>query len=69
MVITDLGCYEFLDGEMVLTSLHPGAELAGVKRALGWDVRVAAGLAATLAPTADELRLIREELDPEHLYI
>jgi len=69
LVITDLGCYEFRDGEMVLTSMHPGATMSAVKRTLGWDVRVAAELVATCAPSADELRLIREDLDPGHLYI
>jgi glutaconate CoA-transferase subunit B len=69
LVITDLGCYEFHDGEMVLSSLHPDATLGDVRRTLGWDVRVAAELAATRAPSGDELRLIREDLDPGHLYI
>jgi glutaconate CoA-transferase subunit B len=35
---------------------------------MGWEVKVAEALAETPAPTADELRLIREQLDPEGLY-
>jgi glutaconate CoA-transferase subunit B len=69
MVITDLGCYEFTDGEMILTSLHPGCTLEQVRNNIGWNVRVSAALETTDEPTSEELRIIREELDPAHLYI
>jgi glutaconate CoA-transferase subunit B len=69
MVITDLGCYEFTDGEMILTSLHPGCTLEQVRNNTGWNVRVSAALETTDEPTSEELRIIREELDPAHLYI
>lgn len=69
MVITDLGCYEFEDDEMTLTSLHPGHTLEEVKNNAGWDIRVSAKLRTTEEPTSEELRIIREELDPTHLYI
>jgi len=69
MVITDLGCYEFTDGEMILTSLHPGCTLEQVRNNTGWNVRVSAALETTEEPTSEELRIIREELDPAHLYI
>jgi len=69
MVITNLGCYEFMDGEMMLTSLHPGCTLEHVHDNTGWDVRVSASLKITDRPTNEELRIIREELDATHLYI
>jgi glutaconate CoA-transferase subunit B len=69
MVITNLGCYEFMDGEMMLTSLHPGSTLEQVRNNTGWDVRVSASLKLTDGPTKEELRIIREELDVTHLYI
>jgi glutaconate CoA-transferase subunit B len=69
VVVTDLGIYHFDDaGEMRLDSLHPGATLDAVRASMGWEVRVAGTLATTPAPTSDELRLIREQLDPEGLY-
>ena len=69
MVVTDLGIYHFDDaGEMRLDSLHPGATLEAVRETIGWEVKVAAELAATPAPTAEELRLIRDELDPGGTY-
>jgi glutaconate CoA-transferase subunit B len=68
-VITNLGCYEFVEGEMTLVSLHPGCTVDDVRANIGWDVRVADTLAETPAPTDEELRIIREELDPQHLYV
>jgi glutaconate CoA-transferase subunit B len=68
-VITDLGCYTFVEGEMTLSSLHPGRSLDDVRANIGWEVRVAPDLETTPEPTAEELRIIREELDPSHLYI
>ena len=69
LVITNLGCYEFVDGEMVLTSLHPGYTLEQVRENTGWEVRVSSNLATTRTPEQEELRIIREELDPTHLFI
>src|SRR5919107_3136518 len=58
VVVTDLGIWHFDDaGEMRLDSLHPGASLDQVRETIGWDVKVAAEVAATPPPTADELRL------------
>ncbi|MGC8633192.1 MAG: CoA-transferase subunit beta [Candidatus Limnocylindrales bacterium] len=70
VVVTDLGIYHFEDesGEMRLDSLHPGATLDQVRDAMGWEPRVADRLATTPTPSADELRLIREELDPQGIY-
>ena len=69
VVVTDLGIYHFGDdGAMRLDSLHPGATIEAVRDTIGWDVRVADHLATTSPPSDDELRLIREELDPEGAY-
>jgi glutaconate CoA-transferase subunit B len=69
VVVTDLGIYHFDEtGEMRLDSLHPGATLEDVRGSIGWDVKVADALAATPPPTAEELRLVREELDPGGVY-
>jgi glutaconate CoA-transferase subunit B len=69
LVITDLGCYEFEQGEMRLTSLHPGCTVEQVRERTGWEIGISQDLTTTAPPTAEELRLIREELDPDHLYI
>ncbi len=69
-VVTDLGTYTFDDasGEMTLGSLHPGVTLEDVRASMGWEVRVAPDVTETPAPSAEELRLIREELDPGGIY-
>ena len=69
-VVTDLGTYGFdgATGEMTLLTTHPGVTLEDVRANMGWEPRVAADLGETPAPTAEELRLIREELDPQGIY-
>ena len=68
-VVTGMGVYRFgPDGEMELESLHPGVTVRQVRENSGWDVRVPDDLRETPPPTDHELRLIREELDPEGAY-
>jgi glutaconate CoA-transferase, subunit B len=69
-VVTDLGTYAFdlETGEMVLQTLHPGVTLERVRESMGWEPKVAEGIGETPAPSNDELRLIREELDPGGAY-
>ena len=69
VVVTDLGIWHFdEDGEMRLDSLHPGATLEDVRATIGWEPKISPSLAITPPPTGAELRLIREELDPEGMY-
>jgi len=69
-VVTDLGTYTFEEetGEMTLTTLHPGVTLELVREHMGWEPRVADDLGETPVPSVEELRLIREELDPLGTY-
>lgn len=60
MVVTDLGCYEFVDGEMMLTSLHPGCSVQQVRENTGWEVAIAQDLKVTESPTVEELKVIRD---------
>ena len=69
MVITDLGCYEFREGEMMLTYLHPGCTVEQARENTGWDIQVDRNLKTTDPPSVEELRQIREHLDPAHLYL
>ncbi len=69
VVVTDLGIYHFdEDGEMRLDSLHPDATLEAVTGSVGWHVRRSPTLSETPPPSAEELRLIREVLDPGGAY-
>jgi glutaconate CoA-transferase, subunit B len=69
VVVTDLAVWHFDEtGEMVVSSLHPGVTLDAVRDTVGWEPKVAPSLATTPAPSDEELRLIREELDPGGAY-
>jgi len=63
--ITTLGVLRFEPDtrEAYLDSYHPGTSPASVRASTGWDLRIAAGVRETPAPTVDELRIIREN-DP-----
>ncbi|MGD8487212.1 MAG: CoA-transferase, partial [Chloroflexota bacterium] len=70
VVVTDLGVYHFDDdGEMRLDTLHPGHTLEDVHAAMEWTVRVSPDLAETPPPSDEELRLMREVLDPGGRFI
>jgi glutaconate CoA-transferase subunit B len=42
--------------------------IEAVRETIGWEVRIAPDLRTTPEPTAEELQLIRVELDPEGAY-
>ncbi len=68
MVVTDKGICDFEGGEMRLVSLYPGVDVAQVRAEVGWELGVAPDLQETPPPGAEELRLLREELDPQGVY-
>lgn len=70
LVITDKAIFTFdnPEREMLLTELAEGESVASVQALVGWPLRVADSLGVMTAPSADELTLIRVELDPEGLY-
>jgi glutaconate CoA-transferase subunit B len=69
VVVTDLAVYHFDEsGEMRLDSLHPGAGIDDIHEAMAWRPKMNERLGETAAPSDEELRLIREELDPEGVY-
>jgi glutaconate CoA-transferase subunit B len=70
VVVTGLGIYQFSDatGEMELASLHPGVTVEDARSNTAWDLRIAEDVAETPPPTGEELRLIRDELDPAGAY-
>ena len=70
LVVTDKAIFHFAQdtGEMELTSVHPGVSVQEVQGAVSWPLRVASHLKTTEPPTREELRLIREVLDPGGAY-
>jgi acyl CoA:acetate/3-ketoacid CoA transferase beta subunit len=68
-VVSDLGVFDFEtpDRTMRVRSLHPGVTLGQVRSATGFELAVPDDLPYTREPTAEELRLIREVIDPRGL--
>jgi acyl CoA:acetate/3-ketoacid CoA transferase beta subunit len=65
-VVTNLGVFDFNtpDRCMRLASCHSGVRVEDIVRATGFPLVVPERVETTRAPTAEELRLIREVLDP-----
>jgi glutaconate CoA-transferase subunit B len=69
-VVTDLGLLEpDASGELMLAALHPGHSVDEAVANTGWALKVAARVRTTEPPTAAELRLLRDELDPQGIYL
>ena len=56
-------------GELTLVALHRGVTVAQVQENTGWDLKIASSLRETEPPTESELRILREELDPDRIYL
>jgi glutaconate CoA-transferase subunit B len=69
-VITDKALFTFdnPEREMMLIELAPGETVESVQAVIGWPIRVADELREMMPPTAEELIVIREQLDPQGLY-
>jgi len=65
-VVSDLGVFDFAtpDRSMRLASLHPGVTSEQVREATSFELAVPDDVPRTRPPTAEELRLIREVIDP-----
>ncbi|MFG2984384.1 CoA-transferase subunit beta [Streptomyces sp. NPDC048258] len=68
-VVSDLGVFDFTGPghSMRLASLHPGVTVEQVREATGFELAIADEVPYTREPTAEELRLIREVVDPQGL--
>ncbi|WP_326649270.1 CoA-transferase subunit beta [Streptomyces sp. NBC_01750] len=66
-VVSNLGVFDFAtpDRSMRLASLHPGVTVDQIRRATGFALTIPAHVPYTREPTAAELRLIREVIDPK----
>jgi glutaconate CoA-transferase, subunit B len=69
-LVTDLGQFDFGPGEspasprMRLVSFHPGVDIAKICAHTGFELEIAPDAGETPLPTPEELRLLREEIDP-----
>ncbi len=70
-VITDMGILGFDAKTHVvsLLSLHPGVRLEELIENTGFPLQIPKELPTTPLPTAEELRLLREEIDPKGTHL
>jgi acyl CoA:acetate/3-ketoacid CoA transferase beta subunit len=68
-VVSNLGVFDFAtpDRRMRLASVHPGVSVDDVVGQTGFELAVEGEVPETRAPTPEELRLVRERIDPERL--
>lgn len=63
-LITDLGQFDWANGRMRLTSVHPGTSVERIQAKTGFKLEIAPDVHETPAPTDEEIRLLREAIDP-----
>ncbi len=70
-VITDRGILEAnpRTGELELAALYPGETTDSVRAQVGWDLTARFALGSVTPPSAEELRLLRDVLDPKRLFL
>lgn len=62
--ITDMGQFDWANGRMRLTSHHRGVTPERIQRRTGFELEIAPSVHETPPPTVEEIRLLREEIDP-----
>ncbi len=63
-LITDLGQFDWLNGRMRLTHVHRNVTVEQVQKKTGFQLEVVDNVTETLPPSAHELHLLREVIDP-----
>jgi glutaconate CoA-transferase, subunit B len=63
-LISDLGQFDWAEGRMRLTSYHRGEAIQRIQAKTGFELSIASDVHETPPPTAEEVRLLREEIDP-----
>ena len=68
-VVSNLGVFDFEtpDHAMRLRSVHPGVSVDTVREATGFELVVPDDVPETRSPSDDDLRILREVLDPQGL--
>jgi glutaconate CoA-transferase subunit B len=56
-------------GELVLAALYAGVTAGEARAGVGWPLRERPQIDRVAPPSAEDLRLMREVLDPKKLYL
>jgi len=70
LLVSDMGTFHFdgNTGEMTLAGLRPGMTVEQVQDEISWELKVSPDLKDADAPSSEQLRIIRKELDPKGIY-
>lgn len=63
-LISNLGQFDYANGRMRLISYHPGESVQRIQAKTGFRLEVAPDCRETEPPTPEEVRLLREVIDP-----
>lgn len=63
-LVSNLGQFDFADGRMRLTTFHAGESVEKIQAKTGFPLEIAPDVCETQPPTIEEVRLIRETIDP-----
>jgi glutaconate CoA-transferase, subunit B len=63
-LISDLGQFDWANGKMRLISTHTGVSIEQIQKKTGFPLEIASDVGETAQPTVEEIRLLREVIDP-----
>jgi glutaconate CoA-transferase subunit B len=63
-LVSDLGQFDWANGCMRLISYHPGVTMEQIQKKTGFPLEIAPDVHETPPPSDEEVRLLREEIDP-----
>lgn len=61
-VITDMGVFTFVEGEMTLESIHAGVSRESLRENTGWELRELPAVGVTPAPSNEEIDILRSKI-------
>lgn len=63
-LVSNLGEFDFEHGRMRLKNIFPDVTVERIRAKTGFKLEVAESLATTIAPSREELQILREKVDP-----
>ncbi len=69
-VVTTLGLFHFdRDNEMILSGINPKSSVQEIQDKMQWEIKISDQVKQLPAPTGQALALLRQEIDPEGMYL
>lgn len=63
-MITDMGQFDWASGRMRLVTYHPDISIEQIQKKTGFELEIAPDVHETALPELEDIRLLREEIDP-----